>query len=610
MKANESVLIEFLLRTVRVTVWSTFLVVAALAFSLMLPGSGPNPAELGLLLVVAAGTGLAAALLPWDDLLRDGRGRLLFYAWNTTYIVMISAGVAVNGGGGSPIVLLYGLTTVFAAIAYPIRVQLVFMGFTLLSYLGALSLAGWGTTPSRVFLQVAALSALAFLAGFLSRELTRQMQAHSEARAESERRARLLEIVARAGRQVSSLDTEQVLEGVVGGASALGFEAANLAVYDDADRRYRVAYAVGLPDRYVEASHPADSGLPGLVREEAATVVLDDYAAHPKAIPLLRKEGFHDALGTPVWVQGRLDAALIAGTRERRPVTVEDVEAFELLAALAGRALENAQRFEDEHRAVQRLAELDGLKSDFLSNVSHELRTPLTAIEGMGITLEQQWDALDEPTRRELLGRLNANAGTLHQIITTLLDFSRLEAGRLDVREEEVELRPFLDQVIHRLGSLIDSHWCTVGVAPGLTVEAPRHQPERRERGRRGVQVQLRPPAGAVRPGDGGGRSDRPDPGLGFPARHLGEPALQEPALHVVRGEPEGPAVGVGRLRVPPQPPQQVGPGRVEQVVPVEGASQRLHEPDAALGPIGHGHRHGPVQLHHRRGLELGQPSV
>lgn len=472
MKATDDLLVEFLLRTVRVTVWSTFLVVAALAVSLMLPGSGPNPSELTLLLVVAAGTGLGAALVPWGDLLSNGRGQLLFYAWNTTYIVMISAGVAVNGGGSSPIALLYGLTTVFAAMAYPIRIQLAFLGFTFLSYLTALRVAGWETTPSQAFMQVAALGALAFLSGFLSRELTRQMRAHTRARSESERRARLLEVVARTGRQVSSLDTEQVLEAVVGGASALGFESATLAVYDDAGERYRVTHASGLPEEYVRTIHPADAGLPGMVRERASTVIVDRDGRHPDAIPILRDEGFHAVLATPVWVQGRLDAALIAGTRERRDVTEEDVEAFELLAALAGRALENAQRFEDEHRAVQRLAELDGLKSDFLSNVSHELRTPLTAIQGMGLTMEQQWDQLEDATRRELLSRLNANAETLHQIITTLLDFSRLQAGRLDVREETIELRPFVDRVVHRLGMLVDSHRTTVEIAAGLTVRA------------------------------------------------------------------------------------------------------------------------------------------
>jgi signal transduction histidine kinase len=473
MKADQAVLNEYLLRTVRVVVWTTFLVVAALALSLMLRGPHPNPSDLGTLLGVAGATGVMAALLPWDRVLGTRTGRALFYVWMTTYILMISAGVAVTGGGRSPVVMLYALTTVFGAIAFPERVQAAFLGVTVASYFGALHLAGWHTTTqSRTFLQLTALVGLAFLAGFLSRELTRQMRAHAAARTESLRRAQLLEIVARAGRRVSSLDSEQVLEGVVLGATRLGFEAANLAVYDDADARFRVAYAVGLPAEYVRASHSAGAGVPGLVREGRSTVVLDDYAAHPNAIPLLRNENFHAAIGTPVWVQGRLDAALIAGSRERRPITEEDVEAFELLAALAGRALENAQRFEDEHRAVERLAELDRMKSDFLSNVSHELRTPLTAIEGMGLTLEDQWDRLDEDTRRELLGRLNANARTLDQIISTLLDFSRIEAGSLDVRADEVELRSFVDAVLHRLGNLVGAHWVTVEVTPDVGVRA------------------------------------------------------------------------------------------------------------------------------------------
>ena len=472
MKAEDDVLVTFLLRTVRVTVWSTFLVVAALAVSVMLPGSGPNPSAMALLLVVAASTGLGAALVPWDAILSSGRGKLLFYAWNTTYIMMISAGIAVNGGGSSPIVLLYGLTTVFGAIAYPIRVQIVFLGYTVAAYLVALQLAGWGVTPARVFLQLTALGALAFLSGFLSRELGKQMRAHVDARSESERRARLLEVVARAGRSVSSLDTEQVLEAVVGGATALGFEAANLAVFDDAGERFQVAFASGLPDEYRDSTHPATAGLPGQIRERGATVVIDDYSTHPNAIPMLRDRGFHAALGTPVWVQGRLDAALVAGTHERRVITEEDVEAFELLAALAGRALENAQRFEDEHRAVQRLAELDRLKSDFLSNVSHELRTPLTTIEGMGLTLEQQWENLDDDTKQQLLSRLNANAGALHQIITTLLDFSRLEAGRLDVNVEAIELQPFVERIVHRLGTLLEAHPTSVEVEDGVLAAA------------------------------------------------------------------------------------------------------------------------------------------
>jgi signal transduction histidine kinase len=459
MRTDSDVVNEYLLRTVRVVVLTAFMAVAAIGISLLLPGSegehlGPLLATIG----ATAATAAIMAALPWRRLFAAGSGMPLFYTFTFAFVVLITIGIAFTGEGNSPLVFLYALTTVLAALVFPPPVQIGFLVLTWAAYAGVLALTGWETNASRLFLVLAGLGALAFLGSFLSRELRGQMQAHAGSREESERRAVLLATVARAGRTVSALESDRVLEAVVRGATRLGFEASHLAVFDVVGHRFRVAFAVGLPEAYTQASHPADVGMPGLVRERQETVVLEDYSSHPKAVPLLRDAGFRAVLGTPVWVQGSLDAALIAGTRERRSLEPEDIEAIELLAALAGRALENAERFEDEQRAVQRLAELDRLKGDFLSNVSHELRTPLTAIEGMGLTLEQQWDQLEEPVRRELLSRLNANAKTLHQIISTVLDFSRVEAGSLTAKTEPVALRPFVEGVLHRLANLLSSH--------------------------------------------------------------------------------------------------------------------------------------------------------
>jgi signal transduction histidine kinase len=165
-----------------------------------------------------------------------------------------------------------------------------------------------------------------------------------------------------------------------------------------------------------------------------------------------------------------LVAALTAGTRTERRLEPEEVEAIELLAAQAGRALENAQRFGDERRTVERLAELDRMKRDFLSMVSHEIRTPLTAIEGLGLTLEDSWDALGEGERRELLARMNANSATLHGIITSLLDFSQLEAGSLKAKIERVDLHDLLLAVAGRLETLLSDHEFSLHADRGLEV--------------------------------------------------------------------------------------------------------------------------------------------
>ena len=475
MRANRAtdVPIEYLLRTIRVVVWTTALVVLALAVSLVLPGGDARDAATLLpTLAVAVAVGVGMGSLPWDRLVRSRLGPVLLHVWSVAYIVLISVAVYLNGGGRSALFLLYALTIVFAAMVYGWVNQVVLFAFTVGCYLVALAGNGWNATPPRVFAIVAGLGALAFMAGHLSRELRAAMRARAQDASEAAGRARLLQVVAEAARSVSLLDVDRVLQAVVDAASRLGFEAANLALYDDAGLHYRVAHGVGLPPAYTEVRHSVDTGMPGLVREGGETVVVEDYAAHPKAIPLLREAGFRAVVATPVWAQGSIDAALIAGTRERRPITDEDVEAVELLAALAGRALENAQMFEDEHRAVERLAELDRLKSDFLSTVSHELRTPLTAMQGMGLTLEQQWDQLDDHVRRELIGRLNANAASLHRIISTLLDFSRFEAGAMDAHQEPVHLQPFVHGLVGRLGTMLAGHRLSVRIPEDLVVRA------------------------------------------------------------------------------------------------------------------------------------------
>jgi signal transduction histidine kinase len=463
---------EHLHRTVRVVVGTTVLLVVALAVALVLPGGGLLnapwliPAMAGAVVVA-----LSMGALPWDRLSADQSGRLL-RLWSVANVLLISAGVAVSGGGRSPVVLLYALTIVFSALTFTGAFQALFFAFSMVCYGAGVALAGWNITSSTLLTVVAGLGALALMAGHLSRELRAAITARAREAAESARRAELLQVVAEAARSMSLLDSDQVLEAVVGAAVRLGFDAANLAVYDDAGLHYRIVHGVGLPPAYTEVRHDVEVGMPGLVRERRATVVVEDYAAHPRAVPVLREAGFHAVIGTPVRVHGSLEAVLVAGSRDRRDITTEEVETFELMAAVAGRALENAHLFEDEHRAVQRLAELDRLKGDFLSTVSHELRTPLTAIEGMGLTLEQQWDVLDEPVRRELVTRLNANAMSLHRIISTLLDFSRLQAGAMELHREPVPLRAFVEDVVGRLGSILSGHRISVDVPDALRVEA------------------------------------------------------------------------------------------------------------------------------------------
>ena len=85
-------------------------------------------------------------------------------------------------------------------------------------------------------------------------------------------------------------------------------------------------------------------------------------------------------------------------------------------------------------REVQKLRELDQLKSEFVNTVSHELKTPLTAILGGLEVLEDDIAAMDEDTR-ELMEVVQSGAFRLRDLIFDLLDVSRLEAGRINLKE-------------------------------------------------------------------------------------------------------------------------------------------------------------------------------
>jgi signal transduction histidine kinase len=96
------------------------------------------------------------------------------------------------------------------------------------------------------------------------------------------------------------------------------------------------------------------------------------------------------------------------------------------------------------------LAELDRLKSDFVSMVSHELRTPLGLIKGYAGTLLRRDAPLDEATREEFLQVIDEETDRLTELVTNLLDMSRIEAGTLHVDPRPIDLGDVLKECARR----------------------------------------------------------------------------------------------------------------------------------------------------------------
>jgi PAS domain S-box-containing protein len=131
---------------------------------------------------------------------------------------------------------------------------------------------------------------------------------------------------------------------------------------------------------------------------------------------------------------------LVCGVSPHRVLDAGYRTFFELVAAQAVTLIRSASAFEEERKRAEALAEIDRAKTAFFSNVSHEFRTPLTLL--LGPTEDLLGGAHGELTlpQREQLGILHRNGLRLQKLVNSLLDFARLEAGRIQASYEPVDL--------------------------------------------------------------------------------------------------------------------------------------------------------------------------
>lgn len=455
-------LIPYRLRTVRIGVLSTALALALLLFYPLVAREVPEQGwgVYYLWLAIAAVGGGVVAVLPWERLFLRGWGMLALYVWSVADIVIISVEVALTGGVRSELWVVYMLTTVFFAASYPIAGQLVLLAFTAVAYVMAVLVAG-DATAAGVLIRLSGLGLLALMGSFLSRELMRQMEDHLDQREAAERHAGILDRVAAASRQLQSHDTEAVLQAVVATVAGFGLTWAGIARLDPGSQTFKVVHGVGLPEGLGRAG--AAFGVDGPLARLIETGSLVTGEVSDEDLPDESWQPARRIVVAPIHVRGDIVAVLGGAMLEGEgPVPPEVVEAVELLASLAGRALELAAAFEEERETVERLEQLDRLKRDFLSNVSHELRTPLTVMLGVTDLLRTRWDDLEEDRKHDLVRRQADHVAALHRTIDSLLDFSRLEAGRLDPDPRPFDLVALATDVATRLQPDFYAHRLTL----------------------------------------------------------------------------------------------------------------------------------------------------
>jgi PAS domain S-box-containing protein len=148
-----------------------------------------------------------------------------------------------------------------------------------------------------------------------------------------------------------------------------------------------------------------------------------------------------NAVLAPIPQQGsdRPVGFLVAGINPYRPMDDAYSGFIDLLVGQVAGGIASARAYEAERMRAEELAKLDLAKTTFFSNVSHELRTPLTLMLGPLEDLLASPDAIS-PRIRQRVELAHRNSIRLLKLVNTLLDFSRLEAGRVQLSFEPVDL--------------------------------------------------------------------------------------------------------------------------------------------------------------------------
>lgn len=145
-----------------------------------------------------------------------------------------------------------------------------------------------------------------------------------------------------------------------------------------------------------------------------------------------------------------LGALVVAANRGDRAMTDENLPLAEMLAERASLAMENAKLYTEQVEARQKVEDLSRLKDEFLSIASHELRTPVTSIKGYTQLAKTLIHENDLATSEEYLEIALDQIDRMSRLILELLDVSRIETGKLEIRREPIPWSSFVRDVVQR----------------------------------------------------------------------------------------------------------------------------------------------------------------
>jgi signal transduction histidine kinase len=168
--------------------------------------------------------------------------------------------------------------------------------------------------------------------------------------------------------------------------------------------------------------------------------------------------GFRTLLAVPLLREGVPLGTIGLYKTEVAPFTDKQIELLTTFADQAVIAIENVRLFDEIQDKNRQLAEASEHKSQFVASMSHELRTPLNAIIGLTEMMVKNTARFGTEKAQEPLQRVNRAGTHLLGLINQVLDLSKIEAGKLELNPQTVQLRPLIEEVMGTAGQLAEQN--------------------------------------------------------------------------------------------------------------------------------------------------------
>jgi signal transduction histidine kinase len=250
----------------------------------------------------------------------------------------------------------------------------------------------------------------------------------------------------------STLDLQALLDTIVAKATQLsGTEAGVIYVFYEVSRQFELRATYGMTSDMIavmKEHHEDFSEAVRLSTQRREPDQIADLQPTSRANELVMRLGYRARLVVPLLAPDQIVGALVVRRKASGEFPKNTVELLQTFAAQSVLAIQNARLFaeiEDKGRQLEMASEH---KSQFLASMSHELRTPLNAIIGLTEMLAKNAAHFGTEKAQDPLRRVNAAGTHLLGLINQVLDLSKIEAGKLELSPESVNLAPLIDEVV------------------------------------------------------------------------------------------------------------------------------------------------------------------